>query len=206
MNTMHQKIPAAWLTILTDIRTIASAVPILGGGALRDTYLGRPVKDLDIFLPFDPIAQEALTEFYQVLGYDLIPNDRDYLQNLGPEGEVHTVTTLRHPEQVELNIIFLNPAREHSLASVMGRFDFGICQIVGAISGGIFNILTTTAFVQDTLAKTFTLLRADPHGRSQARFDRLAVKYKGFTFVDGTTAQFLPAPAPAPVSRKKKAS
>lgn len=202
MNTLHLPIPLSWQVVLSDVREMTGVVPILGGGALRDTFLGKPVKDLDIFLPMDPVSQDTLVEFYQVLGYELIPNDRDYLEHLGPSGEVHSVTTLRHPELIELNFIFLDPAREHSLLSVVSRFDFGICQIVAALVAGELAIRTTNAFVQDTLDKTFTLLRPDPHGRSQARFERLVVKHPDFTFVDGTLA-LLPPPAPAPVEKKK---
>lgn len=45
-----EKIPAEWLRVLKGFRQAGAAEAVIAGGALRDTYNNKPVKDVDIFL------------------------------------------------------------------------------------------------------------------------------------------------------------
>lgn len=44
------KIPAEWRAVLKALQNAGAPEAMIGGGALRDLYNGRPVKDVDIFL------------------------------------------------------------------------------------------------------------------------------------------------------------
>ena len=46
---LHKPLPMAWLDVLRKVQTKCPEA-IIGGGALRDHYLGAPVKDVDIFV------------------------------------------------------------------------------------------------------------------------------------------------------------
>src|SRR3546814_2316422 len=66
---------------------------------------------------------------------------------------------------------------------LLERLDFGICQI--GFDGT--DVIRTPAYVRDRDNQTFTLIRcdnADQKERSRQRFERLSVKYPGWSFVD----------------------
>ena len=58
---MTTAIPKEWLDVLTEIQAIFPGA-VIAGGALRDLYNERPIKDVDIFIPTDPHNLEGKYE------------------------------------------------------------------------------------------------------------------------------------------------
>ncbi|RVL01915.1 hypothetical protein [Sinorhizobium meliloti] len=102
----------------------------IAGGYLRDREAGIKPKDIDVFLPGGEPLEEA-----QGIRYDL----------------AHTCVI--HLGGVEVNFIRLN--HRHTLETVLGRMDIGICQIGRDQSG---TIVATQAYIDDVRNKTLTIL------------------------------------------------
>ena len=164
---------------------------IIYGGALRDAFLGAPIKDIDIAVEntganreaieafvsarrdFDPVETSGLlgtTVHSQELHYGHFP---DVVQSL-------TVETVG---QIPVNFVMLDMGQPLTMRLVTERCDFGICQI--AMSNGGFFV--TEEWYTDYRNKTFTYLR-DPfdeaqYQRSLRRWDRFKDKYPEWTMV-----------------------
>ncbi|MDX0260504.1 hypothetical protein GOC60_04675 [Sinorhizobium meliloti] len=103
----------------------------IAGGYLRDREAGIEHKDIDVFLPGDQpleLAEDGIR-------YDL---DTACVIRLGDE---------------EVNFIRLQ--HRHTLETVLGRMDIGICQIGRDQSG---TIVATQAYLDDVQNKTLTIL------------------------------------------------
>lgn len=58
-------IPGIWLDVVRLLRTYDNGIwreTALAGGALRDIDLGRPIKDVDIFMPHGNVTRERLAD------------------------------------------------------------------------------------------------------------------------------------------------
>lgn len=128
------------------------------GGALRDTELSKPVKDIDIF----------------VVGYDA-----DLLPPLEAEDGDRNAYLLRAYTEVfkgmEVNLIFMRGA-DWSLARMTDRCDFGICQIGWCpVQDRVYR---SDDYKCDVANKTLTLCRETPAerlGRMQSKFEDYAL-------------------------------
>jgi hypothetical protein len=92
-------------------------------------------------------------------------------------GEVVEVRGYQKSGQTDLNIIYLDPEVDLSPLGIAGRNDFGICQIAAWLEGGEWRFDYTEAFIDDVMAKTFTLTREGDEARSLRRYERLREKY-----------------------------
>lgn len=149
----------------------------LAGGALRDAWYGRPIKDLDFFIPADALDW-LIGEALEKAGYrcTVVANAQYFADD-------PTVADARLYEQAGLlpvNIIRLhvfNPCRD-----ALDRFDLGFCQI--GFDGQ--HVHTTNAFAIDEADHTITLTRCESpeqFERSLSRVNRLRDKYREFIFV-----------------------
>lgn len=60
---MHKPIPQEWLDVLSRVQTVSPSA-IIAGGALRDLYNDKPIKDVDIFIAYNPIIDFEIGELF----------------------------------------------------------------------------------------------------------------------------------------------
>ena len=163
-------------SILEGIQAIEPLAHV-AGGAVRDTILGRPIKDIDVFLHHehtDPAAQMLRSKF----GYVKVGEWTSYQEFSDP-----AVTRLakfeRADETIPLCLIGLNEPK--LMEANVERFDFGICMIAW---DGV-SVFKAELFNEDVSNHTFTLSRADNQPQfdySMSRFKKMtADRYQGFT-------------------------
>ena len=184
--------PALWQEIYDTLRD-AEPELVLAGGALRDWDNGRPAKDLDFFWRnADEKVVWKIAQRARDLGYIVPAPDTDEGRLLGrndegrsmDEGQVQNTWIFHHPDPVMLpvNLIHMN-AGFATPQKIIGRFDFGICQI-GA--KGI-QIWRSEAYLYDQERRTFTLTDERTglkRERSIERYQRLLEKYPGWRMID----------------------
>lgn len=175
-------IPSAWKEELAAVRAFLPDA-VIAGGALRDLYLGRPVKDVDLFAtaPSDYWDADALHRMLSrrsagrtyVAGYgDMTDDVVEVWEWTDPKTRL-----VRHSTIFNLILLTETPG--------VGRFDFGVCRIM--FDGQ--NVIATPEFHEDAANHTFTLLRSETPGqfeRSVRRFERFQEKYPGWKFVNKT--------------------
>lgn len=132
------------------------------GGALRDAELGRPFKDIDIFI--NGIDSDALPD------PDVDDGDRNaYLRRASVE------TIIYQGVEFELNLIHMR-GDDWTLRRVTERCDFGICMIgYGPVSGVTYRSLRYSA---DIRWNTLTLYRET----TTKRRDRMCAKFPNHTY------------------------
>jgi hypothetical protein len=182
------QIPHGWLKVLKDLEDAGFHGAFIAGGALRDLMHDRPIKDVDIFLNPRGLNDELYAVQEAVPDHSVRPLDHwntDY--NILSDHPVKLVFDLAKKSYTELEppfqvIIHQQPA---SIADVLDRFDFGICQIAVGVDT---EVITTSAYRQDARDQTFTMrpCRDDATKRyaSYIRWLRLAgtgnAKYAGW--------------------------
>jgi hypothetical protein len=155
--------------ILSKLKAVGITGALIAGGACRDHLLGRPVKDIDVFVPYQMNVGVKLAQAFGAFNVSPIIA----AEYAGAGGEVEHVYEIReedadpfapHPlEHVPVQVIVLSPglnpierAKHH---------DFGICQ-AWYLGGRLHEV--TEAFHLDMANKTFTL----SHCEDQQQFDR----------------------------------
>lgn len=138
------------------------------GGAARDGYLERPIKDIDIALRV-PVtgddSEELLEQYYEVwnrLNASIPPQYRSHIsmpcfcKNYAEKSTMDwcdevikcTVGT------VNIDLLCLKVQIDHSLQNVFDGFDFGLCRIGRRNKQYVFS----PEFRTDVLNRTITLL------------------------------------------------
>ena len=164
-------------TILEALqRAVPSSVHI-AGGAVRDSILDRPIRDVDIFLSntdADPAAVLLRAKF----GYVKVGEWKQYMGFSDPM--VERVAKFEKADET-IPICLIGLKESLSLHDNISRFDFGPC--MAAWQGGT-TMITNGYFKRDVESKTFTLYRADDLPQftySMARFKKLtADRYVGW--------------------------
>jgi Poly A polymerase head domain len=155
-------------------RAIPGSVHI-AGGAVRDTLLDRPIKDIDIFVPHTA-GEEAAALLRSQFGYVKVGEWKQYLDFSDPLVE-RVAKFEKADETIPVCLIGLTKALDPH--DNVARFDFGVC--MAAWAGGD-SMITSNAFKRDIESKTFTLCRADNYAQfaySMVRFKKLtADRYK----------------------------
>ena len=166
--------------VILAIREIDRTAHI-GGGAIRDALLGRPLKDIDVFIDdavFDAVAAMLRSEFHyvRVSGWAARPE-----WTAAANGVRRLDDFEKHDETIRVSLIGMNPPRD--MKTNLDRFDFGVCQ--AGWDGD--RVYTTPAFGRDVAHRTFTLLRAPDlksFTGSMRRFERIvAGRYEGWQLV-----------------------
>jgi hypothetical protein len=147
----------------------------IAGGAVRDTILDRPIRDIDIFLHHsagDSAAALLRTRF----GYVKVGEWVQY-EHFSDPMVVRVAKFEKADEAIPVCLIGL--AENLSPHDNIARFDFGVC--MAAWTGG-GPMITDDCFKRDIESKTFTLCRADNLAQfsySMTRFEKLtAMRYK----------------------------
>jgi hypothetical protein len=165
--------------MLTAIRDLCSTAHI-AGGAVRDTLLGKKIKDVDLFLDHGvgrATADEAAKLLRSRFGYVKTGAWVQY-EGFSDPAVVCVARFEKADEDVPVCLIALN--RPYDMQMNIRRFDFGVCM---AAWDGI-NVYTAPRYRNDVEAKVFTLCRADNLAQfsySMSRFTKLtAERYEGW--------------------------
>jgi hypothetical protein len=157
---------------------------LIAGGAVRDHLLNRPVKDIDVFVPYSEDIEQKLQAAFGVLHVNPLIS-AEYAGAGGEVEHVYEVAISSDPfgslEEITrppLQIIVLAPgldpvdrARHH---------DFGICQ-AWYLGNGQFG--ETLAFTNDVMHQRFTLSHCEDQqqfDRSMRRWERFRERFDGF--------------------------
>jgi hypothetical protein len=143
----------------------------IAGGAVRDTILERPIRDIDIFLHHtagETAAALLRTEF----GYVKVGEWVQY-EHFSDPMLVRVAKFEKADETIPICLIGL--AENLSPDDNIARFDFGVC--MAAWDGCVGPMITDDDFKRDIESKTFTLYRAD----NLAQFSYSMVRFKKLT-------------------------
>lgn len=170
--------------ILSKLKGAGITGALIAGGACRDHILGRPVKDIDVFVPSQPNIDVKLAKAFGAFNVSPIIA----AEYAGAGGEVEHVYEIQeedadpfapHPlEHVPVQVIVLAPGLDPIERAK--HHDFGICQ-AWYIGGRVFGM--TEAFHSDITWKTFTLSHCEDvaqFGRSLRRWGRFQERFSGF--------------------------
>jgi len=162
--------------ILSKLKDAGITGALIAGGACRDHILGRPVKDIDVFVPSQPNIDVKLAKAFGAFNVSPIIA----AEYAGAGGEVEHVYEIQeedadpfapHPlERVPVQVIVLAPGLDPIERAQ--HHDFGICQ-VWYLNRNFF--AHTEAFHLDMQFKTFTL----DHCEDQQQFDRSVRRWTG---------------------------
>jgi hypothetical protein len=166
-------------SILKALQRTLACKPHIAGGAVRDTILERPIRDIDIFLYDDERAtNQAAALLRSDFGYVKVGEWKSYAGFSDPMVE-RVAKFEKADESIPICLIGLkkNLAPDDNVR----RFDFGIC--MASWDGGEF--VTAGPFKRDVEQQTFTLCRADNDAQfaySMVRFSKLtADRYQGWS-------------------------
>jgi len=177
---------------LIRLETILGAPAYLAGGAVRDTYHNRPIKDFDIFVPAETLADIDFTTLEPAFGPGWsyshhIPEE--YFEGNMAE-ECGPIAVFEHANNYsfdkgwvpEIQLIGLKAreGREWGPEAVLGRIDIGLCRALMHARGGI-TFADDFGHDADNLLLTIVDQR-DPE-RSLKRAKRIQEKYPEFTIV-----------------------
>jgi hypothetical protein len=176
MHTQHDTTVFDYAALLASIQQVAPEAHI-AGGAVRDTILKKPIKDVDVFLA-DENLEAVAAHLRPAHAYVKVGEWKEYLGFADP-----AMTRLAKFERADATIpvclIGLKPDFVDPTEN-MSRFDFGLC--MAAFDGTA--VMRTAAFNDDAESQTFTLHRADnaqQFAYSMSRFEKLiAERYAGW--------------------------
>lgn len=157
--------------ILAQVRRVVPNA-IIGGGAVRDIFLGAAPKDIDCFIQVDlaDLEDRVNAVAYQLKG-QVTPGPASY-------GDIPSYDIVLPGIAQPLNLVH----RDVSPLMDVGDYDFGLNQ--AAVDGYV--IVTTAAFKKDIADNTVTYMHADKikpdwHRKSSAnRLLRITVKHPSF--------------------------
>jgi hypothetical protein len=154
--------------ILSKLKAAGITGALIAGGACRDHILGKPVKDIDVFVP----DQEGIELKLGAAFGHLHVNPIIAAEYAGAGGEVDHVYEISfgddpfsesYFEHIPVQVIVL--AEGLDPVERAQHHDFGICQ-VWYVGNGLFE--STEAFHLDKSSSMFTL----SHCENQQQFDR----------------------------------
>lgn len=176
-------IPTDWLDILAEIQVVCPSA-VIAGGALRDLWLGVPVKDIDIFIECG--GMDEAEGLFQKLGGQ--PPEKEWDAGLSdvteaglyPESMKEVILVEDYPRETKdglpVQLIFVN-WKTHRITA---RFDIGICRI--ATDGTTLTV--DEGFDEDVMNKALNIRRCNNKwmlGASISRIIRLLKKYPDWT-------------------------
>lgn len=176
-------LPPTWATALARIQMVTPDA-VIAGGALRDTLLGRPVKDIDVFASSEFVASRAVAlELHRLFDCPakIVISEAWAEYNAMLDGVACAVEV--SPDNITglpLQVILMD--HPVTMQSAVERIDFGLCRV--AHNGK--ELFLHPDFVHDQLHECFTIRRcrnAAQLWRSRGRHVRLQAKYQGWPLV-----------------------
>lgn len=176
-------IPQMWLKVLHEIQNQpAWNNAILSGGALRDLDNGRPVKDVDIFVPFldNESAAKKLEDVISKLPdpngtelYEMEHNVNNTSQ-VGQTGISHFIF-----KQDGWSFEISQTVASFNYQSLLDSFDIGLCMI--SIDDND-NIYRADHYKTDKTNQTITIVN-HTGGKEQVHAERILAKYSGWRII-----------------------
>jgi hypothetical protein len=163
------------------LKTIRGLCPTahIGGGAVRDSLLNRPIKDIDLFLD-DAFTDSAAKVLRSEFGFVKVGEWTSY-ENFSDPAVARLAKFEKADEAIPVCLVGLKRAR--GMQDNLRRFDFGTCMAAWDSD----EVYTAPEYTIDTTEKTFTLCRADDLPQftySMSRFHKLtADRYAGWKLV-----------------------
>lgn len=147
-------------------------VPIIAGGAVRDTLLGGPVKDIDVFVYLEPEDSGEVFE-HRVRLLALAAGGTTTFSSSDPAHprffDIATIRGSRFDLDIQIIGAYVDP-----IASV-NTFDFGICQCYVLSTGEVVEL---PACLDDMANQTLTYLGPRRMaGGDKAHMERILAKY-----------------------------
>lgn len=171
-------IPRAWVTELAWLES-RDLRGFIAGGAVRDLILGRPHKDVDIWLTADKadIASAVAVEdgWRTVCEGGYVITDLLAIYEYERGGETFNVIVCRFDTQDQ----------------IVGRFDFGISRAVikrlpCPIGGGTYpvecDLQLYPEFLEDMTRKVFKVRHDNGAKRTAKRWERFQERYPDWSF------------------------
>lgn len=174
---MQIAIPQEWQDVLKEVQAVFPSA-VIAGGALRDLMHGRPIKDVDIFIPVSKDYIGSLDAAYEAM-WDAFAGEDITLD----EQTQYGVRTLEDKDRDLYAIFKLVKRDKYDLilctpeAARIETFDINICQIT--YDGQ--HIRTTGAFAHGFLTKTLKVMNVNRTDRNKARLERIQQKYPDYT-------------------------
>jgi hypothetical protein len=173
------RIPISWKIILGNVQKV-SPNAIIAGGALRDLDNGRPISDLDIFIPV-----AGVDEFHVVSTAvtPLLGCEPDGVAKTGYKGttQAHYVCSNRfRTDDIEVNLVGV------LCMDVLERFDFGLCKI--SYDGR--ELVKLPGYMDDVANHTITYDSGNPYvfrATSMKRVAKIQGKYPGWAYNEVTS-------------------
>ena len=172
------------MAFLRQIKEETSVACVIAGGFVRDNFLGRPYRDIDLYVPYDghgfSKVYESLTggdddahastdETSDEYVHQSIQYQIEVAPNADWQGRYPAILD-GHP----VNIIGLNSGTPCTGDEVVGRYNLGICQ--AWISGDTTGV--GEFFRKDADEERITLLRSDwGHEATLRQWIKLQAKY-----------------------------
>lgn len=158
--------------ILKRVRDAGGTDAVIAGGAVRDFLLGRPMKDIDVFLRSrGNVEDERIVKTAYPKAELQFNTDPEYSIQMPEVASVWNYQEGGLFADAPVQLIFLN-GPDVTLPGMLERFDFGLCR-----AGFDGDIVVTAAFVKDAFGMTMTLLYSPHPAHSQRRYERLIRKY-----------------------------
>lgn len=198
-------LPEEWRKALKAVQDMGAAEAVIAGGALRDFYAKRNVKDVDIFLAtrgregnnkkflkkaFDAaglkISAQNITlynfeKFPRPASVDIIPASQNYWSGKQalPTSALESWTIVAGPERTEYNIIFVSgPLGERlSRKNTLALLDAFDIDLCQIATDDI-NLITTPAYREGVRRKRITM--KNEKMTSKDHLQRLVKKYPDF--------------------------
>jgi hypothetical protein len=177
--------------ILATIESIAENTigyeVYLGGGILRDVYLGVKPKDIDLFfVPVENAPQYLLHDTHRNLqfSYRMETNETQSLYQRG----VEQLIGFKTPSLVVPELQFIVYGTTLTAEELTEDMDIGICQIMYHIFSGKFYV--SENFKKDVAAKEIRCYHKYDKYRMIERFDRMQRKFPDFKCVGKPTVGF----------------
>jgi hypothetical protein len=175
--------------VLKTFRVVRDIIPdaICAGGALRDITFGKPVKDIDVFIP--PVMdieafREAIPDDWGAFVAAPSAQVAAYRENFGPRvRELWRMSNTLFESEFDLPVEIIVMDRKYEVGELLADFDLGFCQIAVTPDG---EVVTTETFRRDAAENTATCLLQpdDPRmPRSVERGHRLMAKYPDRRFM-----------------------
>jgi hypothetical protein len=161
------RIPTKWVDLLWELQEHDPSA-LLAGGAIRDLYCGRPIKDLDFWV----FNGEAKFDFMKDYDYNAV-GFNEYEEHKKHVREIDVIYEMTFEGQ-QINVILMR----HTIhpMDLIQSFDFGLCQ--AAYDG--YNFHLSPSFLYDFKHQCFTLMHGKTYEKSKERHQRFSERYQNW--------------------------
>lgn len=179
-------LPSIWIEVVRALRGYDNnwAETALAGGALRDIDLGRPIKDVDIFMPHGHVTSRRLEDCLLPLSKTRYPFGM-YVEEVphDPNSNSALSNGVISPSHFKFymdgwKFEITQKMEPFTQRSIIDSFDLGICMI--CLDG--MHVYRSPEYLSDAQNQRITIVH-ETGGREQEHAYRLAQKYNEWKIV-----------------------